>query len=186
MEPTEGHDQIIKKIVGNDDEIMLSVLGKAHLLKWISPVVFRQTILVLTDKNLHQVGIFHTKFSDDEYTKKTGRNTIPVTDLLEIKFNEIPVSPKISVIGAALFILGSAILLGSIIEGSALFLTVGLFIGAVWMMVPGALMLFYARSDGKRFMDIEYADGLFAVSCRGFTEPELENFQEQVSAVIGR
>lgn len=185
MEQPQNMDHVIADIIQDDTESVRCVLGRSFLKGWAATKNIHQTILVLTDKRLYQVGTFFDKKGKDIYPKNRGEHTIEIDDLISIDTTDIPVPKVIGRIGAILTALGFIVLIGGFIEGSAFGLVVGIFVGAAWLIVPGALMLFYAKSDGQKYLNITHKDGVFALSCKKHDPEELAAFQEQVSAAIG-
>ncbi len=184
MEQPEGTDEQVRRIVEDGDDRVLCILGRAFLANRETAPGKKKAVMVLTDRNLYQVGTFYDPDGKGGYSKNEGRNVVALDALRGANITEVPVNPWISRIGAALLAIGLALLLWGIIDGSVFGMVVGLFVGAVWMMVPGALMLFYARSDGQKFLGICHRGGTFAVSCRSYPTPELAAFQEKLAAAI--
>ncbi len=186
MEPTQNFDLVINDIIQEDAEDVRCVLGQSFLKGWAATKNIHQTILVLTDKRLYQVGMFYDKKGKETYPRNHGKHTIALEDLINVDTTEIPVPKVIGRIGAIMTALGFIVLIGGFIEGSAFGLVVGIFIGAAWLIVPGALMLFYAKSDGQSYLNITHKDGVFALSKKKHSAAELAEFEEKIAAVIGK
>lgn len=186
MEPSPNLDQVIKEIVQDDSENVQCVLGTSFLQGWAATRNIHQTILVLTDKRLYQVGMFFAKKGEQTYPKAQGQHTIELEDLVSVGTTEIPVPKVIGLIGKVMTALGIIVLVGGFVEGSAFGLVVGIFIGAVWLIVPGALMLFYAKSDGQNYLDITHKDGVFSLSSKKHSAAELATFEEKITQANGK
>lgn len=186
MEPSQNLDHVINEIIQDDTENVQCVLGTSFLKGWAATRNIHQTILVLTDKRLHQVGMFFAKKGEQTYPKAQGQHTIELEDLVSVGTTEIPVPKVIGLIGKVMTALGVIILVGGFIEGSAFGLVVGIFIGAVWLIVPGGLMLFYAKSDGQNYLDITHKDGVFSLSRKKHSAAELAVFEKKIATAMGK
>lgn len=183
MEQSEDMDTDLRTIVHDHNEKVVSVLGGKFLKKWVATGDIQNTIFVATDKRLYQLGVYYERDAD-RYRKQKGELVIPAGDLTGIATTEKPVGPWVGRIGLGLTVIGLAILLAGLIEGSGVGLALGLFIGAVWMVVPGALMLFHAKTGGQKFLDIEYKAGTLSTTCQQFPEKDLTEFEEKLAALI--
>ncbi len=186
MDQSADTDQDLAKILQDKKEQVIGVLGGKFMNAWNASGDIQQTIFVLTDKRLYQLGIFYDRDAEEKYRKHKGENVIPVKDLTGLSITDKPVGRSIMTIGLGLTVIGLIILLAGLIEGSGVGLALGLFIGAVWMVVPGALMLFHAKTGGQQFLDVTYRDGMIATTCRQFTEKDLEAFKEKLASRISR
>lgn len=186
MESSQNMDHVIDEIIQDDTEEVRCVLGRSFLKGWAATRNIHQTILVLTDKRLYQVGMFFAKKGKETYPKAQGQHTIELKDLVSVDTTEIPVPKIIGLIGKIMTALGFIVLIGGFIEGSVFALVVGIFIGAAWLIVPGALMLFYAKSDGQNYLNITHKDGVFSLSRKKHLAAELAAFEEKVAEAMGK
>ncbi len=185
MTQARAHDTSggLGAIIG-DGEIVACVLGRKYVTNWAALPNIKQGILVLTDKSLHHVG---TSFQLDDggvCKRNTGRYEVAVADLMDIRIVDIPLPRWVALSGSALLGIGAVLFLTGIIDGSAFGMLFGAFVGAFWMMIPGALLLFSATWEGKKFIDITHRDGAFALSCRWHPQEELDTFREHCAAQI--
>ena len=183
MNETEASDRQIEAIVGGDEEVVC-VLGRAFLASGTPIESLQRSLLILTDKSLSQAGVFFEPDQRQKLVKRRGQTRIPLEDLVGLELVERPVSLKIRNIGAVLLVVGTAILLAGIIEGGVLGLVLGLFLGAVWMMVPGVLMLVHWKSGGETFLQVTHRSGVIAAACRRYPEEELAAFMDACRAKI--
>lgn len=184
MEQPENADQHLRKVIEEDDEEIIDVLGREFIPQWIAPVNFRKSILLLTDRRLYQIGIYFKRDEEGNYRKIIGQNIVPVADVTDIGRTDIPVSPWVGRIGWPVTILGVVITLAGLIDGSGLGIVIGLFIGAVWMVVPGALMIVHSRSDGESYVDFTHKEGVSAASRKLFSDADVDAFAEKCSTMI--
>ena len=185
MEEAKTSDRQIETIVGSDEDVVC-VLGEA-VLKSGGPIEsLQRSVLVLTDENLYQVGVYFAPDEQRKLVKHRGQNRVPLEDLIDLELVERPVALKIRNIGAALLVVGTAILLAGITEGGVLGLVLGLFLGAVWMMVPGGLMLFHWKTGGEAFLQVTHRSGVIAAACRRYPEDELSAFVNKCTARIAK
>lgn len=178
-------DKELETII-KDDESVIQVLGQEFLADWNARGNIPQSVLVLTDKRLYQLGTYYDPIDKDEYRKNTGQNVLAVAALTGVAITEKPVSRWIAIIGAVLAVVGSIILLAGLIDGSVMGMALGLFVGAVWMVVPGALMLFHAKTEERKFLDFKHRDGVTAAACRPYAEADVATFMEKCAALIKR
>ena len=183
METAQAPNPKIEAIVGADEEVVC-ILGQAVLESGGPIESLQRSVLVLTDKSLHQVGVYFVPDEQGTFVKHRGQIRIPLEDLTGLDIVERPVAKKIGNIGAALLVIGTAILLAGIIEGGVLGLVLGLFLGAVWMMVPGGLMLFHWKTGGEKFLQVAHRGGVIAAACRRYPEAELAAFMRDCAAQV--
>ena len=176
----------MREILQDHNEKSVSVLGERFLNYLDADGEPRHGVLVLSDKRLYQLGPSYEPDQTGGYRKVKGRHVIPIAELTDLGFTEKPVAKWVYQIGLALFVIGLGILIAGLIDGSGVGLALGLFIGAVWMVVPGVLMLFHSKTGGERYMDIASKDDTLSISCRPYAPKELETFKDALSAVIGK
>ena len=70
--------------------------------------------------------------------------------------------------------------------GGGIAIAIALFVGPVWMSVPGALMVVYAKTGKDTLLQFIFGDREFAVSCRDFSESELSEFKQRCAEKLGQ
>ncbi len=184
MERSDELDPVFREILKDHDEKAAFVLGEKFLRDRGSAGDPPQTVLVLSDKRLYQLGPRYERDTAGKFRKAHGNTVVPLADLTGADTIHVPVARWISAIGVLLLVLGLGILLVGLIDGSGVGLALGLFIGAVWMAVPGGLMLFHARTGGENYLDVAYTGGSLAAPCRAYPEKELDAFKSALGAAI--
>lgn len=184
MEHTGEIDPDLQGILQDQDERAVSVLGEKFLRDKDAADHPPQTVLALSDKRLYQLGPYYERDASEAFRKVQGTNVVPLSDITEVNTVHMPVSRWISIVGGILLVLGLGILLAGLIDGSGVGLALGLFIGAVWMAVPGGLMLFHARTGGETYLDVTHAGGSLAAPCRAYPENELKAFKTALNAAV--
>ena len=168
-----------------DNETVIQVLGQEFLADWNARGNIPQFILVLTDKRLYQLGTYYDPIDAGDYRKKSGENVLAISELTGIGITEKTVSRWITIIGVALAVVGSLILLAGLIDGSVMGMSLGLFVGAVSMVVPGVLMLFHAKTEGgRKYLDVTHRDGVIAAACQPYAEADVAAFMKECAALI--
>ena len=149
-------DQGLSEILQDKKEKIVSALGANFLQKWKSSGDIPQTVVVLTDKRFYQLGTYFERDDAGTYEKAKGEKIIPVADLTGIGITERPVARWIPIVGTILTVVGFGILAWGILDGGAIMLGIGLFVGAIWMGVPGVLMLVHTRTRGEKYLDVKH------------------------------
>jgi len=168
----------------SDDETVASVLGRKYLAKTRKTTNINKAILVLTDKYLHAIG---TSFQlDDEGVRKRnkGRQVIPISDLISIQILDIPLPRWIALTGGAMFAIGIIMTISGMIAGTAFGMFYGVFFGAFWMIIPGGLLLYSARGDGKTFLNVTHQGGAFAIARRWYSQEDLDEFKAHYTTLL--
>lgn len=174
----------LQDLMQDRGEKPVAVLGEKFLRRQDAAGDPPQTVLVLSDKRLYQLGPYYERDASGALRKIEGKNIVPLADITEVDTMHIPVSRWISIIGGVLLVFGLGILLAGLIDGSGVGLALGLFIGAVWMAVPGGLMLFHARTGGETYLGVAHKGGLLAAPCRAYPEKEREAFKNALNAAV--
>lgn len=167
-----------------DGETVACVLGRKYLAKSKKTDNINRAILVLTDKNLHSIG---TSFQlDDEGVRKRnkGRQIIAITNLISIRIVDVALPRWIALTGGAMFAIGIIMVIAGMIAGTAFGMFYGVFFGIFWMIVPGALLLYSARGDGKTFLNVTHKGGAFAITRRWYPQEEFDEFEAYYTALL--
>ena len=120
------------------------------------------------------------------YQDERGINSYAVADLRSVETEDRPVPDWIGRLGWALLIGGLAVLGAGFAHGGGFMIAMALFIGPVWMSVPGALMIAYGRTDGDTLLKFTFSDLEFSVSCRDYDEDALTEFRSACAERMGR
>ena len=181
--------QIIDDNLGaiiREDEIVAGVLGRKYLAKWNGSTNIRHGIIVLTDKSLHHVGTSFVLDKEGVCKRNRGRHEIPVTDVTDIRAVDIPVPRWVNATGWGMASIGFTLVVAGVIDGTTFGYFFGTFVGSVWVMTPGALLLFSARKNGKKFLDVIHKGGTFALSRQWYPQEELDAFNERCTAQFSK
>ena len=165
-----------------EGENVVCVLGRAFLAGGVPVESLQRTVLILTDRRLYQLGVYYDPDGDRGFTKKRGSNDFDLADLTAISLVERPVAKRIGIIGWILLVGGLAILGAGFIQGSGVAIAIGLFVGAVWMAVPGVLMIVHWKTGGETYLQIEFGARAIAAACRRYSDAELSEFRGRCSA----
>jgi hypothetical protein len=179
LKQPEDADQHLRSVIEEDDEEIIEVLGREFISQWITPVNFRKSILILTDRRLYQTGMHFEPDEEGNYRKIISQNVEPVADLNDIGRTEIAFSPWVVRISWPTTILGVVITLAGFIDGSGLGIVIGLLIGAIWMVMPGALMVLHSKSYGESYLNFTHKEGISATSRKLFSEEGVATFTEK-------
>lgn len=183
MEEKQASERQIEAIAGSDEGVVC-VLGRAFLASGGPVESLQRSVVILTDKALYLVGVQYIPDEQQELVRRVGQNRLPLEDIIGLDLVKRPVADKIRNIGGAMLLIGTALLLAGMIDGSVMGLVFGLFLGAVWLMVPGALMLVHWKTGAETYLQVAHRDGTIAAACRRYPEAELGRFVEACEARI--
>lgn len=168
-----------------DGKGVVAVLGAKALKTSVPLDNLGKTVLVLTDKALHQAGTYKVPKGEKGYQDERGINSYALADLRGVETEERPVPDWIGRLGWALLIGGLAVLGAGFAHGGGFMIAMALFIGPVWMSVPGVLMIAYGRTDGDTLLKFTVGDSEFAVSCRDYAEDDVAAFRKACAGRLG-
>lgn len=176
---TEVHstDVDLSKVLEDQSETVSLIAGKKHLRQWNAGSKGRSAALIVSEQNLYIAGTYFDRH-DDIYTKNNGRVVVSIKDVSGLSKSKKPLNRLIKPIGQGLFFGGLAILAAGLIEGSVMGIVAALFIGAAWLMVPGGLMLAYARSGGEFVLNIQHSNGTISLPYDSYSTEEMDNLQK--------
>lgn len=167
-------------------EGVVAVLG-AKLLKASAPLEnLGKSVLVLTDKFIHQAGTYKVPKGENGFKDERGVNSFALADLRTIETVERPVPNWISQLGWALLIGGLVVLGAGFAHGGGFMIAMALFIGPVWMSVPGVLMVAYAKTGADMLLKLTFSDRVVAVSAKDYAEDELADFKKGCADRLGK
>lgn len=178
MADTASIDVDVSTIIEDETEVVRLIAGQKHLRHWNAASKVRGAAIVVTEKALYLAGTYFDRDDNGNYTKNHGRVIVPFGSVIGVAQSKRPINRSIKPIGFGLLLVGLAILVAGLIEGSPLGIVVALFIGAAWLMVPGGLMLAYAKTGGETLLEIQHSDGIVATSHDSFSPAEIEKLYE--------
>jgi len=167
-------------------EGVLAVLGKELLTANISLESLGKTLLVLTDTNIYQAGIRLIPKGEKGFKKERGANSFPVDDLRKVEIIERPIPDWIGHVGWFLLIGGIAVMGAAFAHGGGFVIAIALFVGPVWMSVPGALLIAYKKRDKNVFLQFAFSDHEFAVTGSDYSEDSLAEFKKRCAERIAQ
>lgn len=166
-------------------EGVLAVLGAELLTANISLESLGKCLLVLTDKNIYQAGIRLIPKGEKGFKKVRGANSFPVDELRSVEIIEHPIPDWIGLLGWFLLLGGIAVMGAAFAHGGGFVIAIALFLGPVWMSVPGSLLIAYAKKEKNVFLRFAFSDHEFAVSGSDYSEDELVEFEKRCVERIG-
>lgn len=167
-------------------EGVLAVLGAELLTANISLESLGKSLLVLTDKEIYQAGIRLVPKNEKSYQKERGANSFAIDDLRSIETIERPIPDWIGLLGWFLLLGGIAVMGAAFAHGGGFVIAIALFLGPVWMSVPGSLLIAYAKTGKNVFLQFTFSDHEFAVAGRDYSEDELAEFKKRCVERVGQ
>ena len=171
-------DADTSKVVEDPSEAIRLIAGQKHLRHWNASSKVRGAAIVVTNNALYLAGTYFDRNENGIYTKNHGRVIVPIDQMISLDKSKRPINRSIKPIGLGLLLVGLVILVVGLLEGSVLGIVVALFIGAAWLMVPGGLMLAYAKSGGEALLEIQHSDGIVATAYDSFSPADIKGLHE--------
>ncbi len=165
-------------------EGVLAVLGSEFLTANVSLESLGKSLLVLTNKDIYQAGIRLVPKGEKGFKKERGANSFSVDDLRSIETIERPIPDWIGFLGWFLLIGGIAVMGAAFAHGGGFVIAIALFLGPVWMSVPGSLLIAYAKTGKNAYLVFTFHDHEFAVACRDYSEDGLAEFKQKCAERI--